>query len=162
MPSSDILISFTFIIFLHLLAKRNPLHNCAGKSARVMQLKQMLTKCTQILVTKDIAPSKEAEKPKESFLYHENPQYSSDMSPMIDTEKPSQLFFFYNCEFFNAESSVRRHMSITHISFQCEYCNFRNMISDIMKTHIQSNRKNVPSKHKIYSLFKYPSQEKRL
>ena len=161
MPSSDILISFTFIIFLHLLEKRNTLHNCAGKSACVMQSNQMLTKCTKILVTKDIAPSKEAKKPKESFLYHENPQYSSDMSPMIDTERQSQLFF-YNCEFFNDESSVRRHMSITHKSFQCEYCNFKNMLSDIMKTHIQSNHKTSPLNEKNIFPLQIPSQEKRL
>ena len=44
MPSSDILNYFTFIILLHLLVKGNPLHNCAGKSAGVIKLKQMLKK----------------------------------------------------------------------------------------------------------------------
>ena len=34
----------------------------------------------------DIAPSKEADKPKESFLVKENPQYSSDISLMISIE----------------------------------------------------------------------------
>ena len=75
------------------------------------------------LSAEDIAPSKEAENPKESFLEHENPQYSSDISPILNTEKPSQLFKFDHCDFFNVEISVRHHMSIIHKPFQCEYCN---------------------------------------
>ena len=117
-------------------------------------------KSTQNLSAEDIAPSKEAEKPKESFLEHENPQYSSYISPMINTEKPSQLFKFYHCDFVNVDSSVRHHMSITHKSFSCEYCNFYKMFSDIMKTHIQRKPHNVPSTHIIYYPFKYPLQKK--
>ena len=49
----------------------------------------------------------EAEKPKESFLEHDNPQYSSDISRMIKTEKPSQLFNLDHCDFVNVESSVK-------------------------------------------------------
>ena len=48
-------------------------------------------KLTQNFNADDIAPSKEAEKPKESFLEHENTQYSSDISSMINTEKPFNL-----------------------------------------------------------------------
>ena len=81
---------------------------------------------------------------------------------MINTEKQYQPFKFVHCECVNVESSVRHHMSITHKPFHCEYCNFKNMFSDIMKMHIQSNHKNVPSKHIIYSLFKYPLKKKTL
>ena len=69
----------------------------------------------------DIAPSKEAEKPKYSFLEDENTQYSSDISPLISTKNPSQLFRSDHCDFVNDESLVRHHMSIAHKSFQCEY-----------------------------------------
>ena len=44
-------------------------------------------KSTQNLRAENIAPSKEAEKPKESLSQHENPQFSYDISPMINTEK---------------------------------------------------------------------------
>ena len=39
---------------------------------------------TQNVSAEDIAPSKEADKPKEAFLEHENPQYFSVISPMIN------------------------------------------------------------------------------
>ena len=68
-------------------------------------------KSTLNLSTEDIAPSKEAEKPKESFLEHENPQYTSDISPMINTEKPSQLIKFDRCDFVNVYT---HHKSINH------------------------------------------------
>ena len=67
---------------------------------------------------------------------------------------------FDHCDLVNVESSVRHHMSITPKPFQWEYCNLKNMLSDIMKTHIQSNHKNVPSTHIIYSLLKYPLKKK--
>ena len=67
---------------------------------------------------------------------------------------------FDHCDIVNVESSVRHHMSITPKPFQFEYCNLKNMFSDIMKTHIQSNHKNVPSTHIIYSLFKHPLKKK--
>ena len=66
-------------------------------------------------------PSKEVEKPKESFLENENPQYSSDISSMINTEKQFHLLTFDHCDFVNVEILVRHHMSITHKPFQCEY-----------------------------------------
>ena len=69
---------------------------------------------------------------------------------------------FDPCDLVNVESSVRHHMSITPKPFQCEYCNLKNMFSDIMKTYIQSNHKNVPSTHITYSLFKYPLKKKDL
>ena len=113
-----------------------------------MQLKHILKKLsTQNLCAEDIAPSNEADKTKESFLKYENPQHSSDISPWINIEKPSKLFMFDHCDLVNVESSVRHHMSITLKPFQCEYCNLKNMFSDIMKTHIQSSYKNVPSTH---------------
>ena len=83
-----------------------------------------------------------------------------DISPMIGITKPYKLFRFDHCDFVNDESLVRHHMSIANKPFQCEYCNLKNMFCDIMKTHIQSNHKNVPSTHIIYSLFKYPLKKK--
>ena len=80
-------------------------------------------KLTQKCYADDIAPSKEAANPKESFLEHENPQYSPDTSPMINTEKPSQLFEFHHCYCVNVESSLKHHMSIIHKTFQREYYN---------------------------------------
>ena len=71
-------------------------------------------KSTKNLNAEDSAPSKEPEKPKESSIEHENPQYSSDISPIIRTNKPSQLFKLGHCDFVNVESSVIHHMSITH------------------------------------------------
>ena len=79
---------------------------------------------------------------------------------MINTKNLSQLFKFVNFECVIFESSVRHYMSITHQPFQCEYCNFKNKFSVIMKMHIQSNHKNVPSTLIIYSLFKYLLKKK--
>ena len=79
---------------------------------------------------------------------------------MINAEKPSQLLQCDHRDFVNFISSVTHHMNITHKLFQCEYCNFMNMSNDIMKTQIQSTKKKVPSKHKIYSLLKWPLKKK--
>ena len=50
-------------------------------------------KSTQNLCAEDISPSNEARKPNESFLEHENPQYSFENSPWISIEKPSKFFY---------------------------------------------------------------------
>ena len=101
-----------------------------------MQLKQMLIKrSTQNLRKEDIAPSEDDEKPKESFLEHENPKYLLDISHMKNIENQSWLFKFDHCDFSNVESSVRCQMSVTHKPFQCECCNLKKMSSNIMKTY---------------------------
>ena len=76
---------------MHLLEKGNPLHNSGGKSAGVIAAKTNVeyAKSTQNFIAEDIASSKKAEKPKESCLEYENPQYSSDISPIINTENQS-------------------------------------------------------------------------
>ena len=66
------------------------------------------------LRAEDFAPSNEAEKPKELFLEHENPQHLSDISPKINTKRQSQLFKFDHCDFVNVESSVNHQMSKNH------------------------------------------------
>ena len=76
---------------------------------------------------------------------------------MINTEKPSQLLslIIVTLSMLKAQKNI-----IVHKPFQCEYCNFKNKFSVIMKMHIQSNHKNVPSTLIIYSLFKYLLKKK--
>ena len=85
-------------------------------------------KPTQNLRAENIASSIEAEKPKESFLEYENPQYSSDISSMINTEMLFHLLKFDHCDLVNVESSVRHHISITPKPFQFEYCNLKKYV----------------------------------
>ena len=110
-------------------------------------------KSTHNLGAEDFAPSNEAEEQKELFLEHENPQYSSDISPKINTEKQSQLFKLDHFDFVNIKSWVNHH-------HQCDYCNLKNMFSDIMKAHIHSNYKNIPSTHIIYFFWNTLSRKK--
>ena len=88
MPSSDIL-HFHHPSALPCKIKSPSQLRRQGRRGHAAKAKVEEANSTQNLSAEDIAPSKKAEKPKESFLDQENPQYSYFNSPMINTEKPS-------------------------------------------------------------------------